>query len=152
MKPIQKGKPKSIKSTKKHKTERWHDHQQIRKRRFGGDNGCKRLHQGSQQTIKWYIDPTELHTDSIKAVVNNSKDAEQISSKMANSLLLDKVKIQAFYLLPKIHKYSNPGTPVISSGDCHTSRISQFVDHYLQPAMSNLKLYVKETRLISLRK
>ena len=33
----------------------------------------------------------------------------------------------------------------ISSVDCHTRRISKFVDHYLQPAVINLKSYVKAT-------
>ena len=48
---------------------------------------------------------------------------------MVNSLLPEKVKIAAFYLLPKIHKHNNPGRLVNSSVDYHT-RISQIVDHY----------------------
>ena len=31
----------------------------------------------------------------------------------------------------------NSGRSAISSVDCHTSRMSEFVDHYLQPAVTN---------------
>ena len=57
---------------------------------------------------------------------------------MANFLRLDKVITPAFYFLPNIHKPNNPGRPVISSVDCRTSRITEFVDHYPQPAVTNL--------------
>ena len=52
--------------------------------------------------------------------------------KTANSLLEEKIETPEFQLFPKIHKASNPGRPVISSINCHTSRISEFVDYYLQ--------------------
>ena len=48
-------------------------------------------------------------------------------------------------MIPKIHKANNPGRPVISSVNCHTSRISEFVDYYLQPEVKKLKSYVKDT-------
>ena len=38
-----------------------------------------------------------------------------------------------FYMQRKIHKQGNPGRPVISSVNCHTTKISQYVDHHLQP-------------------
>ena len=53
---------------------------------------------------KLNIDPTELHTEKIKAVISNYKDTEQISSKMARSLLPDKVKTPAFYLLAIVNE------------------------------------------------
>ena len=65
--------------------------------------------------------------------------------KTANSFLEEKIKIPEFHLLPKIHKANNPGRPVISSVNCHTSRISEFVDYYLQPEVKKLKSYVKGT-------
>lgn len=85
---------------------------------------------------KLTIDPPELFTGGSKAVTNNYKNAEQIPSKMANPLLPKKLKTPAFYLLPKIHKSNSPEKPVICSADCHTNRISEFVDHYLQPAVT----------------
>ena len=68
-----------------------------------------------------------------------------MTSKTANSLLEEKIQTPEFHLLPKIHKSNNPGRPVISSVNCHTSRISEFVDYYLQPQVKKLKSYVKDT-------
>ena len=63
--------------------------------------------------------------------------------KTAKSLLEEKIKTPEFHLLPKIHKANNPGRPVISSVNCHTSRFSEFVDFHLQPEIKKLKSYVK---------
>ena len=41
-------------------------------------------------------------------------------------------------MLPKIHKDGNPGRPVISSVICHTTKISQYVDRYVQPHVQEL--------------
>ena len=65
--------------------------------------------------------------------------------RTANSLLEEKIKTPEFHLLPKTHKANNPGRPVISSVNCHTSRISELVDYYLQPEVKKLKSYVKDT-------
>ena len=65
--------------------------------------------------------------------------------KTVNSLLEEKIKTSEFHLLPKIHKSNNLGRPAISSINCHTSRISEFVDYYLQPEVKKLKSYVKDT-------
>ena len=89
-------------------------------------------------------DPAELHTGKNKAVINNFKYAKQISSKW-QTLLPDKLKTAAFHLLSKIHKPNNRGKPALISMDCLTNRISEFVDHYLQQAVKNLKSYVKDT-------
>ena len=50
-----------------------------------------------------------------------------------------------FYLLPKIHKSNNPGRPVISSTNCHTTKLSRFVDHYIQPLAIKIKSYIRDT-------
>ena len=65
--------------------------------------------------------------------------------KTAKSLSEEKIKTPEFHLLPKIHKAYNPGRPVISSVNCHTSRMLEFVDCYLQPKVKKLKSYVKDT-------
>ena len=65
--------------------------------------------------------------------------------KTTNFLLEEKVKTPEFHILPKIHQANNPGKPIISSVNRHTSRISEFVDYYLQPEVKKLKSYVKDT-------
>ena len=68
-----------------------------------------------------------------------------MTSKTANSLLEEKIQTPEFHLLPEIHKANNPGRPGISSVNCHTNRISECVDYYLQPEVKKLKSYVKDT-------
>ena len=68
--------------------------------------------------------------------------------KTVNSLLEEKIKTSEFHLLPKIHKSNNLGRPAISSINCHTSRISEFVDYYLQPEVKKLKLMLKTLQIL----
>ena len=70
-----------------------------------------------------------------------------LTLKTANSLLEEKIKTPEFHL-PKIHKANNPGRPVISSSNCYTSRISEFVDYYLQPEVKKLKLMLKTLQIL----
>ena len=65
--------------------------------------------------------------------------------KTAKSLLEKKIKTPEFHLLPKIHEANNPGRLVINSVNFHTSRISEFVDYYLQPEVKKFKSYLKDT-------
>ena len=64
---------------------------------------------------------------------------------MANSLKTEKPKKNRFYLLPKIHKPNNPKRPLVSSINCHTEKISEYVDHHLQPLNKALPSYVQDT-------
>ena len=63
--------------------------------------------------------------------------------KTTNSLLKEKIKTPEFHLLPKMHKANTPKRSVICFINCHTSRISELVDYYLQPEVKKLKSYVK---------
>ena len=44
-----------------------------------------------------------------------------------------------------MHKEGNPGRPVISSLNTHTSKIFKYVDFQLQPIIKRIPSYVKET-------
>ena len=48
-----------------------------------------------------------------------------------------------FYLKPKVHKEGNPGRPVISSINCHTSKISEYADYHLQPIVKEILSYAQ---------
>ena len=50
-----------------------------------------------------------------------------------------------FYLLPKLHKTGNPGRPVVSSINCHTEKISQFVDYHLKALAQKLPSFIQDT-------
>ena len=58
-------------------------------------------------------------------------------------------------VLPKIHKglYHLPGRPVVSHSGIHTERISQMVDHYINPIVPQTKSIVRDsTRKIKILK
>ena len=46
---------------------------------------------------------------------------------------------------PKIHKEGNPGHPVVSSINCHSAKISKYIDYHLQPIVKQTPSYVKDT-------
>ena len=52
-------------------------------------------------------------------------------------------KLHMTYLVQKLHKEGNPCTPGVSSIDCHTTKISQYIDKQLKPHVKEIKLYVK---------
>jgi len=68
-----------------------------------------------------------------------------IDDKTCKYLIQNDTKPGRFYILPKIHKPGNPGRPIVSSNSHPTERISEFVDYYLQPLVSKLPSYVKDT-------
>ena len=92
---------------------------------------------------KLNFDPNELHTEKIKSEINNLKNESLLILKTENSLLEEKIKTPELHLLPKFHKANNLGRPVVSSVNCNTSRISEFVDYYLETEVKKLKSYVK---------
>ena len=59
------------------------------------------------------FDTTVLYTENIKSDINNLKNENLLTLKIANSLLEEKIKTPGFHLLPKIHKANNPGRPLL---------------------------------------
>ena len=83
-------------------------------------------------------------------MINNSLDEMHSQNKIdAETLEILKVpkevKPARFYLLPKIHKKNNPGRPVVASTNCHTTKISKYVDHYIQPIAQQVRSYIRDT-------
>ena len=60
-------------------------------------------------------------------------------------LKTDEPKTPKFYTFPKIHKENKPVRPVISSINCHTAKLSKFVDYHLQEHVTKTTSYVKDT-------
>ena len=80
-----------------------------------------------------------MHTEKIKSIINNYKELNYKEIKL-------NYYYEKNYLLPdKAEKSNDPGSADISSVDWHTSRISKFVDYYLQPAVKNCESYVEDT-------
>ena len=53
------------------------------------------------------------------------KNRKLNSKKTEHGLKISNPKAQKFYITPKIHKPNNPGRPMITSIECHTSEISR---------------------------
>ena len=54
-------------------------------------------------------------------------------------------KLPTFYLLSKIHKFNNPGRPIVSACSCPTEYISEYLDAVLQPLVQSLPTYIKDS-------
>jgi peptide-methionine (R)-S-oxide reductase len=92
-------------------------------------------------------DLTSTHRQLVGDLVNEMLLTEEISDKVGSYLLSGGTRTSVFYMLPKIHKNKTPppGRPIVSSTDCPTEKISQFVDILLQPYVMQTKSYIKDT-------
>ena len=106
---------------------------------------CNRQH---SDTILYKRLTNDITADIQKRVtfyVNRMHNDQIINETTKQYLLQTDVRPGRFYILPKIHKPGNPGRPIVSSNSHPTERISQFVDHYLQPLVHKLPSYIKDT-------
>ena len=77
--------------------------------------------------------------------IKELKSARLLDEKIATKLEVQEAKTLTSIMFPKIHKPENQGRPVISFINCHTTSISQYADHHLQPHAKELKSYVKDS-------
>ena len=92
-------------------------------------------------------DHTESFTLDINTFITKMfKDAE-IGKRCFQYLLNTHSRPGRFYLLPKIHKnvLPPPGRPIISAIGSPTEKISEFLDHFLQPFLADMPSFVKDT-------
>jgi len=100
---------------------------------------------------KFYIevpnDLTKDHNQEVSKLITKLQDDQEISDKCAAFLYTAQPRTPQFYMLPKIHKNKTPvpGRPIISANNSPTEKISQLVDHFLQPIVSTTKSFVKDT-------
>ena len=90
-------------------------------------------------------DVTLQHNRMVNQTIERIKNEKLLPQETADGLKVTNPKTAKFYISPKIHKPNNPGRPVINSIECHTSEISRFVDHHLQPVVKQIPSYIKDT-------
>ena len=95
--------------------------------------------------IKLTIDTTEINRIKVNRTINELKSSHLLNQKISNDLLSSEAKTPQFKMLSKADKEGNPGRPVVSSIDCHTTKISKYIDNQLQPHVKELKSYVKDS-------
>ncbi len=90
---------------------------------------------------------TSRHNKMIKDKIDQMLKDNEISSCTAEYLHVQDPLTLQLYLLPKIHKgiVPLPGRPIILANECPTERISQLVDHFLQPHIPQIKSWVKDS-------
>ena len=105
------------------------------------------------QEANQQLDNNDLHkkltidTSKINRIKVNSepKSSHLLNEKIGNDLLSSEAKTPQFKMLSKVHKEGNPGRPVVSSIDCHTTKISKYINNQLQQHVKELKSYVKDS-------
>jgi hypothetical protein len=92
-------------------------------------------------------DLTNKHMKEVQVLVEEAYQNGEIHETVKEYLTDSVCKTPNLYLLPKIHKGKKPppGRPVVSGNNGPTEKISQFVDHFLNPSVKDIKSYVKDT-------
>ena len=92
-------------------------------------------------------DPTETYRSEIANTLEDMFQNGEIDKSTQTYLSDVTCRTSEFYMLPKIHKSQTPvpGRPIISANGAPTEKISQFVDHFLNPPTKLLKSFVKDT-------
>ena len=78
-------------------------------------------------------DPTEHNRNKVNNILNEFKLQRLLDDKTAKNLQTQETTTPNFCMQSEIHKEGNPNRPVIISVNCHTTQISQYFDHNLQP-------------------
>ena len=94
---------------------------------------------------KIIYDPTTANNETIHKVISRFQKENLLSKNISEGLKTENPKTPHFYLKPKVHKESNPGRPMISSINCRTSKISDYVNYHLQPIVKEIPSYVQDT-------
>ena len=109
------------------------------------ENECLRQLNDIQFYKKIDNDTSPLTHECVKKYISGQQFDEMIDDQTAKYLKENSPKPGRFYTIPKIHKHGHPGRPIVSSNSHPTERISQFVDYHLQPLVTKLPSYIKDT-------
>jgi hypothetical protein len=92
-------------------------------------------------------DPTEEYRGEVQNAIEDMYQSGEIDETVKKYLFDPVNRTSRMYFLPKIHKEKKTlsGRPVVSGNGCQTEKISQFVDHFLNPTTKKIKSYVKDT-------
>ena len=89
-------------------------------------------------------DNTAENYRNVEEFIKEEIDQERLPPE-AKVLIQHKPRCSIFYMLPKIHKVGNPGRPIVSTCNCPTDLISSYLDDVLQPIVSQLPSFCKDS-------
>ena len=92
-------------------------------------------------------DLSQKHMNEIALRIESMFQDGEIDETVKLYLAGKTCRTARFYLLPKIHKQIRPppGRPVVAGIGSPTEKISQFVDHFLNPISMKVKSYIRDT-------
>ena len=90
-------------------------------------------------------DPTLQHNKMVNDTFGRFKNKNLISKKNCRRTENNKSTDTKIYITPKKHKENDPRRSAINAINCHTSEISGFLDHHLQPIVKEIPSYIKDT-------
>ncbi|XP_057297959.1 uncharacterized protein LOC130628918 [Hydractinia symbiolongicarpus] len=112
-----------------------------------------------------YIDKVHLHLNDRNTYIQMPNDLTNDISKEVKDYVdflfvkqyIDKTtrrfltppnppRTSLFYGLPKIHKPEIPLRPIVSGCDSATDNLSKYVTHFIQPLVTKLPSYIKDTK------
>ena len=85
---------------------------------------------------------TAANNETVNNVIKRFQKENLITKNVAEGLKTTLPRTPRFYIQPKIQKQGNPGRPVFSSVNCHTSNISKYADYHLQPIVQQMQSYI----------
>ena len=95
-------------------------------------------------------DPKTINNDLVNQTIRFTKEL-LIDKNIANGLKNPSPGTPQFYISPKCHIEGNPGRPMVSSLNCHTTNISEYVDYHLQPIVKQISFHVKTPSILSIK-
>ena len=108
------------------------------------EEGLSQLENNEAFYRKMARDPTKEFNKVIINAVKEEIGNERLPDN-AFQLFSNHPRTFVFYMLPKIHKPSNPGRPIVSAVSCPSSQIATFLDSILAPIVHSLPTFVKDS-------
>ena len=90
-------------------------------------------------------DPTGNFWKEIQETLDDMRDSNYLSKKAHKFISPTDCITARFYILPKVHKPSNPGRLIISGNGSPTEHISLFVNSFLKPLVPRISSYIHDT-------
>ena len=89
--------------------------------------------------------PTAIHKKLIDQTIETFKKERLLNENVTDVINVENPRTPKFYTSPKTWELDNLGRSVITLVNSLTSKISEYVDYYLQPLMKTISLHVKST-------
>lgn len=98
--------------------------------------------------VKLLGNPTREFKKQLESVVNLGIKKEILNKKESKYLIPESCRIPIIYTIPKTHKNHEQslGRPIVNGIGSLTSRMEEYIDYFLQPAVQNTRAYLKDTK------